>query len=560
MRLRSVVFGFSALLSLFALPAQAYRISVWVPAWDNYGLNSMQLHAGKVGEANPIWYLLAADGTITKTWNAENPTLRAALTGADLIPTIQNFVNKDWDGQAVATLVSTPAGRERHAEALTQLAVANGYQGIDIDYESVPAAARANFTAFVELLAQKLHGARKQLSVTVHPKTSDTTTRNGPGSQDWRALGAAADTIKIMAYNYSWSTSPAGPIAPLDWLNNVVTYAESVIPAKKIIVGLPWYGYDWLGTSGTSLLHSQAVAIAQQNNATITRDAASGEATFTYSGRTVFFQDATAYTRKVDSILARHPGIGGFAHWRAGGEDPATWNTVARVGGVRNDIPAQTAPESFSISGPAALSVTSGKVATASYQVTPINGFNQSVAVTVQILDGFAGAATITPTATVGIPAILTVTPVSGSPAAAVRLRIRMVSGTIVNEQIVTISVEAAPLPPASFTMSGPATLAVIAGKTVTATYRLTAVNGFNQSATVTVQPLDNFAGEAVITPTARVDAPAVLTVTPSASFVASTVRLRIRMVSGVIATEQFVTVAVEAAPAPARRRSAGRG
>jgi len=37
-------------------------------------------------------------------------------------------------------------------------------------------------------------------------------------------------------------------------------------------------------------------------------------------------------------------------------------------------------------------------------------------------------------------------------------------------------------------------------------------------------------------------------------------VRLRIRMVSGVIATEQFVTVAVEAAPAPARRRSAGRG
>ena len=325
--------------------AFAYRMSVWIPAWDNLGLHSMQTNAGKVGESNPVWYLLAADGSITKAWNAEQPSLRAAMTGTDIIPTIQNYINGRFDGDAVASVISTPQLREAHAEALTQLVVTNAFAGIDLDYESVPATSRANFSQFVQLLAQKLHGARKQLSVTVHPKTSDSTTRNGPGSQDYAAIGAHADSVKIMAYNFSWSTSPAGPITPLAWLDSVVTYAESVIPSQKIFVGLPWYGYDWIASSGKSLLYTEAVALAQQNGATIHRDPASGEAVFNYAGRTVYFQDAIAYATKVDAVIAKHPRIGGFAHWRAGGEDPAIWAKVQLLSGSGTTSPVEPVPE-----------------------------------------------------------------------------------------------------------------------------------------------------------------------------------------------------------------------
>ena len=337
--------GFAALLLIgLAMPSYAYRMSVWIPPWDRNALTSTQTNAGRLDESNPVWYTITADGNVAKLDNAENASLRAAMTGTDIIPTIQNYINGGWDGQAVANIISTAEGREHHAETLTRLVVQNAYDGIDLDYESVPGSARADFSTFVALLADKLHAARKQLSVTVHAKTDDKSTRKGPASQDYRAIGAVADTVKLMVYSYSWSTSPAGPIAPIEWLERVVAFATSQIPARKVIVGLPWYGYDWLGTSGTSVVYSQAVATAQRNGVAIGYDV-NGEATYSYNGRTVYFQDATSYSRKVDAVLAKHPGIGGFAAWRAGAEDPAIWTRVKALRGGSTTSPALPAPQ-----------------------------------------------------------------------------------------------------------------------------------------------------------------------------------------------------------------------
>ena len=85
---------------------------------------------------------------------------------------------------------------------------------------------------------------------------------------------------------------------------------------SKIIFGLPWYGYDWAGTNATGLTYDDARHLASNMGATITHDS-DGEATFTYSGRTVYFEDATSYSTKVSYLTSRHR-IAGFAHWRAG--------------------------------------------------------------------------------------------------------------------------------------------------------------------------------------------------------------------------------------------------
>jgi spore germination protein len=331
-------------LIVLAAPSYAYRMSVWIPAWASNALTSTQANAGRLDESNPVWYTITAAGDVAKLPNAENASLRAAMTGTDIIPTIQNYIDGAWAGQAVAGLISTGEGRERHAEALTRLAVQNAYDGIDLDYEAMPGSSRADFSTFVALLADKLHAVRKQLSVTVHAKTSDSSTRNGPASQDYRAIGAAADTVKLMVYSYSWGSSAAGPIAPIDWLEKCVAFATSQIPARKIIVGLPWYGYDWLGTKGTSVIYTEAMATAQRNGVAIGHDV-NGEATYSYSGRTVYFQDAASYSRKVDAVLAKHPGIGGFAAWRAGAEDPAIWTRVASLRGGSTTSPALPAPQ-----------------------------------------------------------------------------------------------------------------------------------------------------------------------------------------------------------------------
>ena len=244
----------------------------------------------------------------------------------------------------VANLIATDVSRDAHAEALRQLVVTNAFDGIDLDYESLPSTLRVNFSAFVALLGQKLHQSGKTLSVTVAPKTSDSQTWAGPGGQDWIAIGGAADSVKVMAYDYHYSGGPAGDLSPLDWLDAVATYAESRMPASKVMIGLPWFGHDWSGTNATSVTYASAMTLT--NGAAPSRDA-NGELTFTYGGHVVYFQDAESYARKVDAVLAKHPAIGGFAHWAAGQEDPSVWPKVAslRNGGSSGATPAPLPPK-----------------------------------------------------------------------------------------------------------------------------------------------------------------------------------------------------------------------
>ena len=190
------------------------------------------------------------------------------------------------------------------------------------------------------LLANDLHARGKSLSVTVAAKMSDNDNWPGPAGQDWRVIGRVADSVKIMAYDYHWATSAAGPIAPLDWLTKIVDYAMATIPARRQFYGLPWYGYDWKDKLAHNVRYDTAMELAQFHAAKIRRDA-NGELTFHYedcddlddSGtcaqHEVWFQDAESYRTKTRALLRGHPWIGGFAMWRAGSEDPGVWTDVA---------------------------------------------------------------------------------------------------------------------------------------------------------------------------------------------------------------------------------------
>ena len=121
------------------------------------------------------------------------------------------------------------------------------YAGIDLDYENLHAGDRQAFTTFVTRLARALHARGKVLSVAVFAKTTNAGTDPRNLAQDYAAIGRAADQVRLMAYDYHWASSPPGPVAPISWVRAVLRYARTQIPASKIILGVPLYGYDWVG-------------------------------------------------------------------------------------------------------------------------------------------------------------------------------------------------------------------------------------------------------------------------------------------------------------------------
>ncbi len=406
-----------------ASPAYAYRISAWIPSWDSSAPAIMGMHARDLHESNPGWLYANADGTVKITGMDER--LRSALTGTQLLPTIKNYVNGSFDGAMVGTIVNSDALREKHADAIVQVVVQNGFDGVDVDYERISSAAKAGYTTFIQLLAAKLHASNKKLSVTVPASSS---------ALDWSAIGAVADSVKIMAYDYHWSTSAAGAIAPLDWLDKVASDAERLL-GQKAMIALPWYGYDWLGTSGVGVTYAQAISKAQSAGIAIERDA-NGEATYTYDGRTVYFQDAESYRRKVWSILAKYAGIGGFAHWRVGAEDPAIWDVVSQLHYLAGNRSPTTIvpPKDFMIDGPTEIAMTAGTESSTRFGFVGINGFTGPVNLTPHALDAFNGTLFTNGTSLV----------VKTNVAGTYRIALTMTGGGITRETLVTLRVSAA--------------------------------------------------------------------------------------------------------------------
>lgn len=448
--MRRIAFAVIFAIVASASPAFAFEFAMWVPGWSSAQLSSIQMNAGSLKESNPVWYGWNSDGSLRKKTNAENSTWRAAMTGTLIIPTIQNTTANGLDKTAVETLLASAAAREAQAETITQLVIAQAFDGVDIDYENISTAQQANFTAYLTTLANKLHAIGKKLSVCVYGKVGAGDTWDGAGGNDYPAIGRIADSVKIMGYDFHWSTSDAGPIAPLTWLDQVATYAEATMPAKKIFMGLPSYGYDWIGKNGTDIGYLQAMATAATANATITHDV-NGEATYTYSGRTVYFQDAVSFKTKLDMLRQKHSNMGGISLWAAGQEDPNIWPIVRSA-----SVGSAVAAGDFAMSGPAAVTVFHDKATTADFGLVAVNGFTGTANVTTDLPAGFVG--TITPavaTAGVNAPVTVTVNPGETYPGT-YPVTVRFTSGNVVHTLTLNVSVVMA-LPGSGVTPTAPA-------------------------------------------------------------------------------------------------------
>lgn len=319
-------------------------VSAWLPYWDSRAVDDFIAHRDLYDQVLPFWYEMRSTSSVTAYEGAGSAAVldAARAGGVAVLPTVTN----DFDPVRVNAMLATDANIDAHVAVLTELA--KRYDGIDIDYESVYAGDRARFTIFTQRLGASVRAAGKQLSMTVHPKTAEPGTWDGPQSQDWAAIGAAADRVRIMAYDAHWSTSEAGGIAPLAWVDAVAAFAVTKIPAAKINLGMPLYGYDWVGMRGEGLTWDLIQERRLTYGAAVQRSADGSEPWFTYTAsgtnHTVWYSDATSTRPKLDVI--RRYGLGGMTFWRLGGEDPGVWDVVRTWATTSDPVPptADTTP------------------------------------------------------------------------------------------------------------------------------------------------------------------------------------------------------------------------
>ena len=113
-------------------------------------------------------------------------------------------------------------------------------------------------------------------------------------------------------------------VAPLNQVRRVVEYALTEIPASKIDLGIPNYGYDWPlpyergVTKAATINNVQAVRIAVEQGAEIWFDELAQSPWFAYVSagveHEVWFEDVRSYQAKF--ALVSEFALRGMGYWQ----------------------------------------------------------------------------------------------------------------------------------------------------------------------------------------------------------------------------------------------------
>ncbi|MEP7201702.1 MAG: glycosyl hydrolase family 18 protein [Ilumatobacteraceae bacterium] len=229
-------------------------INGWVPYWDapdgRVGFSD-PANAGMFNDVSPFFFSALPDGTIGLVGSASQlkTTVDAAhARGINVLPSITDGSGK-W---VMATVIlANSTSRTQHVQNIVSLVMSSGFDGIDLDYEGFAftdgsaswPSTQPVWVAFVKELAAALHANGKLLSVTIPPTWMDAGVVRGYPVYAPQEIGAVADRVKLMVYD--WSVSAPGPISPMSWVNLVIAYNDPIVPNQKLQLGIPAYGRDW---------------------------------------------------------------------------------------------------------------------------------------------------------------------------------------------------------------------------------------------------------------------------------------------------------------------------
>ena len=311
------------LLSVLCATLATLKTSGWIVFWNPDSPTRFVEQASKIDEAMVEWIGLDESGAPTRrkmgTPEQEKSVFQAAKRNHVRLFAMASNYAKGFDPARVCKVLASAESRHAHAVALVSIAKADGFGGIDLDYESLAAKDRDGFSLLVELCAEELHRAGLKLSVTVHAKDSEPGNWDGPKAQDWSRLGKAADVFRIMCYDFHFAGGEAGAIAPGAWVGRVLAYAKTVVPANKIETGLCGYGLDWNQKPAEELTY---VDWLRKHRDLKSIDDSSGE----ISDGKAYFGGVESAKRKLKQTSDL--GLRGVALWYIGSEEPGFWKLI----------------------------------------------------------------------------------------------------------------------------------------------------------------------------------------------------------------------------------------
>jgi len=270
---------------------------------------------------------------------------RAHAAGSRVVLTATCF------GQtALNQLTSDPTAPKRLSASLIQLVSAKNLDGVNLDFEGEGSGDQAGLDTLVAQVSGALKAANPHWQLTMDTYASSA---GDPGGfYDIAGLAPSVDAFFVMAYDMNATTpSPTAALTGSGFTDlEALQQYTAVVPAAKVILGVPYYGYDWpttgpgLGATATGPPAPLSYAQIAAADHPLYWDPATQTAWTSYQVGTqwhqTWFDDPTSLALKAQ--LANWFHIAGVGVWALGMDGNDTSMLAALLGNapvVKNFVP-----------------------------------------------------------------------------------------------------------------------------------------------------------------------------------------------------------------------------
>jgi len=229
----------------------------------------------------------------------------------------------DFSPAVAAKLLDSPANMEATATALADEVRAHGWDGVQVDLESLESIVADDpgytdrLTGYLALLREKLDAisTSKTLSIAIMATEGDYRDLG----YDPAGIAESTDSIVLMAYDQHgpWE-NPSGPVGGMPWVKSVLTNLLESVPKSEVQLGIAGYGYSWPKKgAGTQYSAAAARSLVKKDGAKTHWSSKQLERYATLkNGTRIWWSDAAAVDQRVK--LARSLKLGGVAVWSVG--------------------------------------------------------------------------------------------------------------------------------------------------------------------------------------------------------------------------------------------------
>ena len=299
------------------------------------GNNTLESYVSNARGMNvivPTWFnVVSSDGTYTSLASRDYVD-KAHDMGLKVWAMVENVSTEESvKNLNTKTLMSSISTRKKLIEKLMNEADTYGFDGFNLDFESLKAEAGPHYVQFIREMSVACRNKGLVLSVDNYVPSSYTAFYNR------REQGIVADYVIVMGYDEHYAGGEAGSVSSIPYVREGIENTLKEVPKEKVINAVPFYTRVWTVNEGKTSSKAYGISDARQwveeNQVELSWDKLLGQ----YYGETVsgsgqqyiWMEEEDSMKLKID--LIKEFDLAGVACWKLGFEPADIWDIVSEV-------------------------------------------------------------------------------------------------------------------------------------------------------------------------------------------------------------------------------------